>query len=422
LCVHLLLAFGSDFFSMAPSMTPEDIQEAMRLLKNSPLFLCCTDDQVERVAAGMEKRNYPAGIDLLTQGQESLEAFFVSSGSVVRLREMDGVLHQMDTRHGRFACGALHLQRRDPAFATARTMTEIQVYALSSDHFNNCLKDPPFAQNVAQSLTTELRSMTKNMRTPLLEQKSSRVPIPAITIAASIESFYRSALNAYINWSLTGKANNLFPNMHIQVPTRICYINGFKVLRFQMDQRVKPEKFSNPLLIKLLCAFAPGVLMTPVSSLLEATNAGHMNPEPIQKRWLRGIVPRMLREVIFGVGLNQLSDFCEERIPGRVENKPLRNALGSMTAGVMCGYLSHVPHNMSALKLLNPSQSYAELFRGYAMRHTIYVPTSIVGPSRDALATVISVVFPQAVLIRTMQIVGSFIILNGTIRVLTPYF
>ena len=44
-----------------------------------------------------------------------------------------------------------------------------------------------------------------------------RAPIPAISIAAAIESFYRSALNAYINWSLTGKSNHLFPNMHIQV-------------------------------------------------------------------------------------------------------------------------------------------------------------------------------------------------------------
>ena len=42
--------------------------------------------------------------------------------------------------------------------------------------------------------------------------------------------------------------------------------------------------------------------------------------------------------------------------------------------------------------------------RSYAARHTIYVPSSIKGTSRDVLATTIACVFPQAVLIRTMQV------------------
>jgi|EP00670_Eutreptiella_braarudii_P000270 hypothetical protein len=407
---------------MPYSLHGDDLVEGSRLLKKSPLFRNCTDSQLEKIASGMEKRHYPAGIDLLSQGQESVEAFFVASGSIIRLREMDGVQHQMDSRHGRFACGSLHLQRKEPAFATARTTTDVEVYALPADHFNGCLTDSNLAQSVVIGLTQELKSVTRSMRTPLLEQKSARAPIPAISIAAAIESFYRSALNAYINWSLTGKSNHLFPNMHIQVPTRVVYINGFKLLRMSFDERIDPAKTSNPALTRLGLAFAPGILMTPVSSLLEATNAGHMNKEPMYTRWLRGLVPRCAREVIFGVGLNQLSDYCEERMPPLIENKALRTALGSMTAGVLSGYFSHVPHNLSTLKLLNPAQSYLELFRSYAARHTIYVPSSIKGTSRDVLATTIACVFPQAVLIRTMQIVGSFVILNGTINGLKGFF
>jgi hypothetical protein len=63
--------------------------------------------------------------------------------------------------------------------------------------------------------------------------------------------------------------------------------------------------------VRLAAAIAPGVIMTPISSLLEACNAGHMNPESLMSRWTRGLVPRTVREVIFGIGLNQLSDYCE---------------------------------------------------------------------------------------------------------------
>lgn len=34
-----------------------------------------------------------------------------------------------------------------------------------------------------------------------------------------------------------------------------------------------------------------------------------MNPEPLlTARWMRGLLPRTLREVIFAIGLNQASD------------------------------------------------------------------------------------------------------------------
>lgn len=39
------------------------------------------------------------------------------------------------------------------------------------------------------------------------------------------------------------------------------------------------------------------------------------------------------------------------------QNAFLRTAAGSMMAGVMAGYLSHIPHNVSTMKLLQVSQS-----------------------------------------------------------------
>jgi hypothetical protein len=128
----------------------------------------------------------------------------------------------------------------------------------------------------------------------------------------------------------------------------------------------------NQFFLRLLMAIAPGVIMTPISSVLEASNAGHLNNEPMATRWMRGIVARCGREVVFGIGLNQLSDYWEERwqeILGRDKTSPVvSNAAGSLTAGVISGYFSHVPHNMSTYKLLEPHRSYANLYSMFVDR------------------------------------------------------
>jgi hypothetical protein len=167
---------------------------------------------------------------------------------------------------------------------------------------------------VAGALSEQVRIAHKKYRTPMLEQKSvplgsGGLNIPAVILAAGVESYYRSALNAQINYALTGIKASMFPNMHIQVPTRISYILGFKGLRQYIDSN---NIVSNPTItattaaaagsstssststntsatnaIRVLAAIMPGVIMTPISSLLEASNAGHLNPEPIYTRYVR---------------------------------------------------------------------------------------------------------------------------------------
>lgn len=59
-----------------------------------------------------------------------------------------------------------------------------------------------------------------------------------------------------------------------------------------------------------------GMLETPAfffRASAEACNA-EANKEPLSRRWMRGMVPRGGREMIFGIGINQLSDACEERV------------------------------------------------------------------------------------------------------------
>jgi len=196
------------------------------------------------------------------------------------------------------------------------------------------------------------------------------------------------------------------------------YINGFKGLRGYLDAHVDPDYYEYPDLTRIAMAIFPGMCMTPVSSLLEAANVTQ-NPEPLYRRWTRGLPPRGLREVIFGIGLNQLSDYFEERYPF-IENLKLRNMAGSLTAGVCSGYLTHLVHNLCTLKLMYPQQTYGEHFRTLTQKwhpalQSNGVPAEWVGPMSQILAFVA----PRGLIIRTSQIVGSFIILNGIIAALS---
>lgn len=205
---------------------------------------------------------------------------------------------------------------------------------------------------------------------------------------------------------------------------RIAYITGFKGLRATFDRIVDPDNYTHPQAIRGAMAFAPGVIMTPISSILEASNAGHMNPEPMAKRWMRGAFPRAGREVIFGLGLNQLSDYFEERLKPLFPNHhPVAvNAAGSLAAGVVSGYFSHVPHNMSTYKLLEPHRSYPDLYSMFVDKSVPPIINKVTRTwpalTRNVTRTIMATVFPRGLVIRTTQIVGSFMILNGTINYL----
>ena len=253
------------------------------------------------------------------------------------------------------------------------------------------------------------------------QNKSAASPVFATSVAATVESFYRSGMNAFINSALLGqKVQKLFPDMHVQSPIRIVYINGIKQSRSWLANNVDPDKYAAPALVRLGVWCGPGLVTTPVSSILEAANAGSKNPEPLlTQRWLRGITARAVREIIFAIGVNQLSDAIETQIPEEtISNGLARNTAGSLAAGILAGYFSHVPHNMSALKLHYPQKSYGQLFSEYAASSEGRLPATMDAATRKSAARVMAIVWPKALGTRTLQIVGTFILLNGIIYTL----
>lgn len=400
-------------------MGKESVDDCSMILGNTSMFACCSSEILVKMCKQMTKEQYLVGEILYRQNEKQGDMALISSGRVQRQRRINDQLHTLSSAVKGNLIGAHHVLRKDKSSATCKCLTDVTAYKLSADKYEELLACPEIAHEVVYSLNREIRRQANLLQAPLLSQHPKPTPYVAISIAAGVESFYRSALNASLNAKLTGQpATSLFPNMTVQVPSRVLYINGFKGIRHVLDQHIKSDDAG--IWTRLGVAVGPGVIMTPISSVLEACNAGHMNPEGLSTRWIRGFVPRTFREVVFGVGLNQLSDYFEERVRF-VDNLVLRNATASVVAGVIAGYCSHVPHNLSTMKLMTPHKTYPMLINDFIRRSESRVPTGLKPNARYAVAALSALFFPRGLGIRTTQIVGSFIILNGTINSLKDF-
>jgi len=413
-------------------LSAKSTHEAVDGLRKSTMFKNASEKNLAAIASKMRRVDLNKGEVLYYQGDPTLEMFIITRGSVVRTRleEREHEHENLGTKGSEATVGALHLLQNVPYYATVRCSDKVTCYALSSHELSELLKESPsLATEVIHALAQDVLAQQVVLRTALLSQRApeQQANAPLLTalytsMGTSVEAFYRSALNAQLNARLTGQpAAAYFPDMHVQLPLRVAYINGFKGLRLVVQQAVRAEEYESPQSVSLVAACVPGVLMSPISGLLEASNAGHSNPAPLTSRWLYGATPRLLREVIFGIGINQLSEWCEERVPeALLGGKASRNFAGSMAAGVACGYLSHIPHNLSALKLLQPHKSYAEHFGSLVAESAARVPSGLGVPrsGRWAAAAAMTVLVPKGVTIRSAQIAGSFAIINGTINLM----
>ena len=88
-------------------------------------------------------------------------------------------------------------------------------------------------------------------------------------------------------------------------------------------------------------------------------------------------------------------------------NTTMRNLAGSLVAGCLAGYLSHIPHNLSTLKLLDPKTSYSQHFRGlrkpYEESLKVAMPNMRSPRLRTGMSTFLTVVLPKGSLIRTSK-------------------
>lgn len=388
------------------------VERAKHALKGTVMFANANDDAVQFLADRMQRVEFKAGTSIVREGCEIQDAYVIYSGDVRRTTSDGGKLFIHSTFCNK-SIGLLHFYNRSHTSRfNAECLTDVTAFRLKRDDLDEALaRFPPLAKSIISDLSFYIRQHTKRTTTPLIEQRSYRVSIVATSVAAFVESFYRSFMNNFINMAITGKTGPWFPHMHIQAPVRVVYINGVKQIRAHLDG---VDLSGNPYATyyRMLFTMIPGIVMCPFSSILEASNAIG-NTESLTVRWTRGFAPRLAREILFAMGMNQLADFFTERYYSGVENRHLRNACGSITAGICSGYLSHMPHILSTKKLCEPHRHYNDLFAEVWKAQLSRVPVFLPEQSKPTAAKIMAVMFPLGCIRRSLQISGTFIVING---------
>lgn len=197
-------------------------------------------------------------------------------------------------------------------------------------------------------------------------------------IGGGIDAFYRSKMNILINKRIT-QCNNTIqygPKMYFQMPVRITYILGYKYISLNSGI---DNKYYNSIFT--------GMLMTPFSSILEACHTNNGNKMQIIMYSRHGSLFRLLREISFSYGLNFTTD----------NNSSYYLTSNYIIHSVFATYISHIPHILSTQKLFTPNVSYYKILNQYISNgnklHKILIPNGI--------------------FLRTIQILGSYIIINS---------
>ena len=222
------------------------------LLRKSTMFKHASEENIARIASRMRRVDLIKGEVLYYQGDPTVEMFIITRGAVTRTRreEREHEHENLGSKGSEATIGALHLLKNEPYYATVRCTQDVVCFALSSIELRELLKeshslatevrdaaatrawtaDPPDTLwllpnatrpsnaslpnplQVIHSLAKDVLAQQVVLRTALLSQRApeeqANAPLATAlytSIGASLEAFYRSALNARLNATLTGQ-------------------------------------------------------------------------------------------------------------------------------------------------------------------------------------------------------------------------
>jgi CRP-like cAMP-binding protein len=186
--------------------------------------------QLKTVASRMKLLQLNRNQVLVQQGTPTKSFYLLENGEIRRefIDPGTGKHHTVEFLIKSKSINSMRVLSGDPTHNTVRCVSKdgCKLYEMQREVLLQTMRQhPDMGIQMASALSEEVRVSSKKYATPLLEQRQQDINVPAVMIAAGIESYFRSALNAQINRALTGVASDMFPNMHIQVR-----VDGFMFL------------------------------------------------------------------------------------------------------------------------------------------------------------------------------------------------
>ena len=189
-------------------MSRDDTRSCERILSGCEMFQKVPPKLLSQVVGNMTTRIVNKNEKFVIQGRPVDSFHLLESGEIQRKTiDKQGRSHKVEFAIKAQSINTMRVISGEDSFATVKCVSEkCKLYEMKRDVFLKMLEqNPELSTSILEGLCEQLRIGSKKFATPLLEQQNKDdVNVPAVSIAAGIESYYRSALNSMLNARLTG--------------------------------------------------------------------------------------------------------------------------------------------------------------------------------------------------------------------------
>jgi putative peptide zinc metalloprotease protein len=146
--------------------------EQLHTLKRVPLFVSCTDEELERVVAVMVTERYATGELIIRQGDPGDKFYILQRGKAnVWQMGVDGVERLVDKKGPGQYFGEVALVSKAPRNATVRAETPIVLYSIGHEEFDRLIRQ---YVDLAQQVDSEVKYSWLLRSMPIFDELNSR--------------------------------------------------------------------------------------------------------------------------------------------------------------------------------------------------------------------------------------------------------
>ena len=172
---------SSGFLESRPRATPTRMREM-------PLLAELTDAELEDVTRRLQPVEREAGEIIVTQGDVGDRVYFIESGQVqIRTQTSDGRTTMAELAAGALV-GEMALLTGKPRAATAQAVSDVQLWALDKDDFDELThKYPRFVLAITRALSDRVEASSVAEAAPAKPTRGPRKPVVAQRVSSSLQ-------------------------------------------------------------------------------------------------------------------------------------------------------------------------------------------------------------------------------------------